>query len=507
MAFHSILFYEEEPALEKKMPEFFHDLQLDYLLDIIKSESKSYAIEPLYYTLPKKASTVTYRQEVYQDFMQESLRKAVADFCLLMQKSRRACELSGQCEDTVSAASYHVEAATKYWQALLVLEKAYMDCEIKSEGMKAFGEFLAIYLKERRENGWERDIERAETFFSDLTFSLIMEEDKITIVEESSQQPDFSLDIIKCLGGTQTDKDWEMPDLFPNQLELSPLESTLVRLLSRSQPKLFGDIEEFYHRNQDFYSDCILQFEQEIQFYLSFYKFCQRTKKYGYELCMPELSENREFSGQGLFDLALAWRNSVRGDRVVDNDFEYPQKASFFVVTGPNQGGKTTFARSMGQAVYFSMMGLPANVKRFQFPFFQGIVTHFEAEEEIQSNSGKLKEEINRLAPIVQQDQRHIFVILNELFTTATIYDATIMGKKIMEYFLDRDSYGIYVTHIQELAEEREGILSLVAQVQPGEERTRTYRILPMEAQGYGYSDSLVKQFELGYEDIKRRLS
>lgn len=71
---------------------------------------------------------------------------------------------------------------------------------------------------------------------------------------------------------------------------------------------------------------------------------------------------------------------------------------------------------------------------------------------------------------MMQQEKRRQFVILNELFTTATTYDAMIMGKKVMAHFIGRDCYGIYVTHIQELAEESESIVSLVAQLEEGEE-------------------------------------
>ena len=196
-----------------------------------------------------------------------------------------------------------------------------------------------------------------------------------------------------------------------------------------------------------------------------------------------------------------------RDYHVVSNDFSYPSHSSFFVVTGPNQGGKTTFARSMGQAVYFSLMGLYANAQTFVLPFFHEIATHFEVEERLQSNSGKLKEEINRLAPMMKKESTQQFVILNELFTTATTHDALIMGKEVMKHFLAQDCYGIYVTHIQELAEETEQIISLVAQIAEEEDDRRTYRILPMQAQGYGYSDSLVEEFALRYEDIVRRLS
>ena len=208
----------------------------------------------------------------------------------------------------------------------------------------------------------------------------------------------------------------------------------------------------------------------------------------------------------GNYDLALVWKNARRGRPVVSNDFSCPEHPSFFVLTGPNQGGKTTFARAMGQAVYFSLAGLPVAASSLTMPFFQGISTHFEVEESVESNSGKLKEEIDRLAPMMKSHIKNHFVVLNELFTTATTYDALIMGRKVMEHFLERDCYGIYVTHIQELAEQTDRIQSLVAQIEDGESERRTYKILPMPARGYGYSESLVKQFELTYEDVKRRL-
>lgn len=222
---------------------------------------------------------------------------------------------------------------------------------------------------------------------------------------------------------------------------------------------------------------------------------------------IPDISSGNEFFGTGVYDIALVWKNADRDYKVVPNNFQWGSKPSFFVVTGPNQGGKTTFARSMGQAVYFSIMGMPANAETLTVPFFKGISTHFEAEEKIQSNSGKLKEEINRLIPMMKNKNNHQFVILNELFTTATTNDALIMGRKVMQYFLGRKCYGIYVTHIQELAEEEEQIISLVAQVGDGVDRKRTYRMVHMKAQGYGYPEQLLEQFQLSYKDIIRRLS
>ena len=507
MEFQSVLFPGEQ-AVIKQQPDFFHDLQLDYLLQQIRGYSRVYPIEPLYYTMPGDIETIRYRQEIYKDlFRDSSLTGAINRFCQIMQESRRAYELSLECENNTCAASYHLEAASGYWDALLVLEQGFSGRELTSEGLQAFQEFLHNYLKEAKEDGWEEDIEAASRFFSQMQFSLIMETDKMTILEEKGTQPNFLQELAELLGSDISEKDLFLPEIFPNKLELSTLEENLVHLLNRSNPALFKELKEFRRRRQNFYSERLLRFEQEIQFYLNFEKFRQRTEGLGYELTMPEFTEDGSFQGKGIYDMALVWRSAGMKYGVIDNDFCYPEVPTFFVVTGPNQGGKTTFARSMGQAVYFALMGLPVNAKAFQLPFFDGIATHFEAEEEIQSNSGKLKEEINRLAPMVKSEKKHMFVILNELFTTATTYDATIMGKRIVEHFLKMGCYGIYVTHIQELAEEKEGVISLSAQVEEGEEKKRTYRILLMEAQGDGYSESLVKEFFLRYEDLIRRLS
>ena len=341
-----------------------------------------------------------------------------------------------------------------------------------------------------------------------MSFHLVLEQNRISIVEETGETENYLQELARILqpNGEQQ----EVPaisEIFPNLLEPSCLETTLVQLLKRSRPAIFQVIRDFYHHFSDFYSEKILQFEEEVPVYLSFLKFREKTEKLGYPLHRPTLSETNDFHGKGLYDLALVWKSVNRDYHVVSNDFSYPSHSSFFVVTGPNQGGKTTFARSMGQAVYFSLMGLYANAQTFVLPFFHEIATHFEVEERLQSNSGKLKEEINRLAPMMKKESTQQFVILNELFTTATTHDALIMGKEVMKHFLAQDCYGIYVTHIQELAEETEQIISLVAQIAEEEDDRRTYRILPMQAQGYGYSDSLVEEFALRYEDIVRRLS
>lgn len=511
MEFRSILFGSAKPAFSKETPDFFHDLQLDYLLERILEQTKGYETYRYFYTFPGTAELISYRQQVGKDMESEELCTVVRSFCRSMQESRKVYNLSLESKGEVASATYHLQAASLYWEALLAFEEALQKLHtgLGSEGMKELAAYLEQEIATQREQGFEAALTRANSFFSELTFTLSMDPDKLMVVEnQTAEEPakNYFEELAKLLGQELEPGQSSMTDIFPDPLQISYLENVLVGLLKKSKPRVFEGIRAFKESFPDIYAPLLLNFEEEVQFYLCFQKFKTRTRGMGYPMCTPQVSPQQEFKGREVYDLALVWKQADNNYTVVSNNFVLKEKPSFFVVTGPNQGGKTTFARSMGQAVYFTLMGLSANAESFTMPLLKGISTHFEAEETLQSNSGKLKEEINRLRPMMSGSRNH-FVILNELFTTATTHDALLMGRKVMESFLERECYGIYVTHIQELAEETEAIISLVAQLEPGEETKRTYRMLPMKAQGYGYSDALVKKFHLEYGDIVRRLS
>ena len=508
MAFKSILFANSGIKPVETKPAFFQDLQLDYLLEFIEGFAKGYDIKPYYYTLPLSAELIQYRQQIFNDLSNHTLLQALKDFCYRIQKSCDFHALSLESEGVIQSATYHLKAASLYLEALLGLKSQLDTLTLGSDGLMELREYISEHISALNGKGFEEAVARANECFAQMRFQLTIEEDRITIVEEEYTANDCIIGLAKALGEYADMSEAELRDIFPNALEPSYLEAELVNILRKSKPDIFKEISSFHEAFPRFYDDVLLTFKTEIQFYLSFVEFKQRTEALGYGFCTPALSEE-SFRGRGIYDLALVWKHTHSNYTVIANDFNWTDKPSFFVVTGPNQGGKTTFARSMGQAVYFSIMGLPVNGTELTLPLFNDIATHFEAEENLQSNSGKLKEELNRLKPMMHEDKTRQFVILNELFTTATTHDALIMGRRVMEHFLAKKCYGIYVTHIQELAEESDSIISLVAQVEESDtsDKKRTYRMLPMKAQGYGYSDSLVQQFELNYEDIIRRLS
>ncbi len=243
----------------------------------------------------------------------------------------------------------------------------------------------------------------------------------------------------------------------------------------------------------------------EIRFYLSYAGLQREMEEKGFAFAVPASADDRPMEAEGLYDLALACVLVKKNRKVVANDFRYGEGESFFVLTGPNQGGKTTFARSLGQLVYFARIGLDVPAAEANVPFFKDIQSHFSVEESVETGRGKLKEELERLAPMMEEKRHGTFVVINELFTTAANCDALVMGRRVLEHFIRLGCAGIYVTHLKELAEAHENAVSLRALLD--ENRVPTYVIRRGEAEDVPCAENRVAKHRLTYEQLKERLS
>lgn len=513
MGFTSILFKFSEKTVTNREPSFFCDLHLHNMMErILTLSEEKVDILSYFYTFPDTIEDVYYRQEIYRDLTRLPVREWILAFCQKMQFAIERQDIAAQAKDTLVQAAYFLEASMEYGKGLEEFVTCPVRQEIQSQGLQDFLAYLSEECKSLHENGFYRMLDEAGEIWESLTYTLSVQPDKIIMEDNPEEESDYLKELKELLQLGDEQKS-VFSGVFSDIIEPGFFEKTMLHVLNRSHPDIFEPFAAFYKAYKNVFSDVIFRFTKEIHFYLAFLIFAEKTEKKGYPFCLPEVArlqsgdEEQKFNGLGIYDTALLWKSTKKDSPIITNDFSYGGRSSFFVVTGPNQGGKTTFARALGQAVYFSKMGLPVNASSLKIPFFHGLLTHFETEESLMSNAGKLKEEINRLEPMMLSQEEGQFIILNELFTTATTADAYSMGKRVMAHFGEQNCYGIYVTHIQELAEESDHVISLVAQVEDGEEKRRTYRIIPMKPQGYGYSESLVKEFHLEYEEIIRRLS
>lgn len=522
----SLLFPEGNTEFVSQQPVFFGDLQMEGILKAILSRYSGFDLQKFFYTIPGSVNTIRYRQDIYRDLEKNDFLilvfKRVSD---KMVESETCYQYFRQMEDEIKRGSYLLMACRHYLAAFKLLRDSLEKADIASKGFQALQEILDEMNAKREFVELSKLVETVFSYMDELKLTLLLSKKEIRIVEDESLEDAGVVDRIY-----EFMKAFEIPvqkavspvveNIFPSPLETSSLETAVVDILRKSRPEIFRELKRFADVPFTLEENIFLKIKNEIVFYISFYEFEKQLKKAGYQLEYPEIrKEGGESSDPDsdleliqVYDMALAWKNRFSGEKVVKNDVCYGRGKSFLVITGPNQGGKTTLARAVGQCVYLMLMGLKAPCHSMRSRFFERIMTHFEVEESVKTGAGKLKEELRRLKPMMQDqsgNQKNSFVILNELFTTATTYDARIMAQKVMEHFQNNKCLGIYVTHIRELADEKNqpGIQSMVAQVDQEDPGKRTFLILPMEAQGLGYSDSIVKKYGLDYNQIAERVA
>jgi DNA mismatch repair ATPase MutS len=220
---------------------------------------------------------------------------------------------------------------------------------------------------------------------------------------------------------------------------LGELKDRVINLVANAVAQSAEHIDSFFEA-----------LRQELAFYIGCLNLYERLVKLEEPVALPQVMAPGEgrHSFTGLYDACLAL---TMNRKVVGNEVNADGK-DLVVITGANQGGKSTFLRSIGLAQLMMQCGMFVPAESFSGSLCDGLFTHYKREEDTNMASGKFDEELGRMSDIVDQVRPNSLVLFNESFAATNEREGSEIARQITSALLERHIRVFYVTHLYELA-------------------------------------------------------
>jgi len=509
MTFQSILFErtDDSPKTEiLEAPDCFDDLFLDQIINAITASKQEYDLKPFFCTPLRDAETIRYRHEVMQDMEDATLMSYVKAFGERLTIVRRYLALVEKSDFYYHKRGWFLEAALVYCEAVTDLARNLSLVDLKARGFCALREYVTSYVHSDGFQSLLAETQMVKGGLSRAKYSVIIQPPKVK-VKKYEGETDYSVEVEKTFEKFRQGAVKDHRVELGKRSGMNHIEAQILDRVARLYPEHFAALDRFCVTHSQFVDETIRVFDREIQFYIAYLEFIVDIKHKGLAFCYPQVSAtNREVYVHDAFDLALARTLLYTETPVICNDFFLEEPERIIVVSGPNQGGKTTFARTFGQLHYLASLGCPVPGREARLFLFDQILTHFEREESIHNLRGKLQDDLIRIHNILDQATPDSIIVVNEIFTSTTLKDAIFLSKAIMARVMKLDLLCVWVTFIDELSSLSEKTISMVSTVVPENPAIRTFKIVRKPADGLAYALSIAKKHRLTYAQIKERV-
>ena len=508
-AFRSILFGDDRGAagaVSQAPPEYFRDLNLDQIVESITVSRDEYDLKPFFHAPLATMDTIHYRQAVFRDLEGTALFDQVQSFVGAMHQMRSSIALAEKSHYKYQKNALFLSGAEVYCAAMSQLISDLSSARLESLGFRRLGDYLTHYAESSHFQALASESVTLRTDLQSVRYSLHIDGKRVT-VGLCGDEPDLSAEVLRTFEKFRQGASREYQFRISNWPEMNHIEAAILDRVARLYPEVFSRLEEFQVRHSGFLDSVIAVFDREVQFYLSYIEFKRHIERAGLPFCYPAVAPSKDIHAHDTFDLALANKLVEAHRPVVTNSFVLKDKERIFVVSGPNQGGKTTFARTVGQLHYLACLGCPVPGTNAKLFLFDRVFTHFEKQEDLQNLSGKLEDELKRIHRILEQASDKSILIMNESFLSTTLDDALFLSKQIMQRILSLDMLCVTVTFLDELATLNDATVSMVSTVDPKDPALRTFKIIRKPADGLAYAAAIAQKYRLTHEAIVKRIS
>ncbi len=238
----------------------------------------------------------------------------------------------------------------------------------------------------------------------------------------------------------QKEKPWNLEPLKDMK---TPAEELLQVQLSNNQKEFLQVLTKITRDLDDLY--------QDLSFYLGALLYLRQMKKTGTPVCWPQIrpKEEKAFTAVQMYNPVLT---VFKKGGTVPNDIDFKKDGEILILTGINQGGKTTFLRTVGVLQAIFQLGWPVSAQSASLSPVDRIVTVFSHEENTNLEHGKLGQELETLRAGLDLATPYSLLLFNEPITGTSPMENLFLSREVLSACKLQGYKGVWVTHIYDLA-------------------------------------------------------
>ena len=505
---------------------FFHTLQIDQMVSVRRESWRGLPDLRLEQFFTTDTDVLAWRLDVVADLVEsEALRNLIKDALPMLRDAAEMRKVLNSSSSTVESSLASVRYLEVYLELVELFHARLAAAPIRSAGFAA--------LRDEVEKRRQSESYRALTAQLEKTQYQIGHVKSIALgvnLDGTLRVTDvglLGLNTEKYRQGSVLDKllgrDKSDPMVcisgFANlaktarEEEKHALDQAVCRALDTAFAKTIRSwepvIDQYFRDETAFFIGLL----DDFRFLSAAVSFLLELKSQGCALCRPAIRpmEEKALHLKDVYNPMLVLRSEDKG-AVVANDFGYDAKGRFYLVTGPNHGGKSIFCYSVGMAQALFQLGLLVPAKAAVMSPVRCIFTHFPTSDEDNYGKGRLESECARMSQILGQLAGDDLLLMDESFSSTSLLEGSYIAGEVLSAIAVIGCGGVYVTHIHELTQQvarfnatpgRTGCIdNLVAQMESVADGTRSYRVLRATPDGLSYAKDIARKYGLSCEEI-----
>lgn len=242
---------------------------------------------------------------------------------------------------------------------------------------------------------------------------------------------------------------------FPPKIEgyyfnIHPRDESGVRALQQIEDEIVNRVGNALAQSNDHILQFFTLLQQELAFYLGCLNLYDRLGELREPVTFPMVMPLGSFThyAKNLYDPCLALSMAKQ---VVGNDLNADQRR-LVIITGANQGGKSTFLRSIGVAQLMMQSGMFVAAAEYSANIVNQVFTHFKKEEDHTMQSGKFDEELSRMNDIANHISAGSLALFNESFAATNEREGSEIAAQIVTALIEKCIKVFFVTHLYDFA-------------------------------------------------------